>query len=123
MIGLQNFHIHTGTIVVTIHKTFGDDLHQIRISDIIFRQQHQMIITVFSFDLLPVKTGARCHIHLTATDRIHPRFLRCTVKIDHTIHHTMIRDRPGCHPQFPDPVDILCNLIGTVQQTVLCMDM
>ena len=120
---LQYFHIHTGFIIIAFGKTAADDLHQVRIAGIVLRQQHQMMVTVLTAGQFLVKTGIGRHVHLTAQDRLDPRFSGCTVKIDHTIHNTMIGDRRAVHAQFLDSGYIFFNLIGSVQQRIFCMDM
>ena len=55
---LQYFHIHTGFIIVAFRESTADDLHQVRITGIVLRQQHQMVITVLSAGQFLVKPGA-----------------------------------------------------------------
>ena len=49
LILLQNFQIYPGLIIKAIHKSGRDNFHQIGIALIVFRQKHQMIISVLSF--------------------------------------------------------------------------
>ena len=71
---------------------------------------------------LPVKSGVRCHVDLASQNRIDPCLLRFLIKINHAEHDTMIRDGSRCHAKFLDSFYIFFDFIGTVQQTVLCMD-
>ena len=111
---LQHFHVHTGFIIISFRKATADDFHQIRIAGIVLRQQHQMMITFFSTGQFLVKTGIRCHIHLTAQDRLDPRFSGCPVKIDHAVHNAMVGDCRAVHTQLLDPGYVLLDLVGAV---------
>ena len=70
MVLFQNLHIHAWLIIKALRKSNGNNLHQIGIACIILCQKHQMIITVISPDIFPVKPGTRCHIDLAADHRI-----------------------------------------------------
>ena len=123
MVLAQKFFIHPGPVIISLDKAFRYDLHQIGIPFVILRQQHKMIIPVVTARHFPVKSGIRRHIDFTPQDRFDPLGARRSVEIDHTVHHTVICDRGAVHSQLFDPRDIFFNLIGSVQQTVLCMDM
>ena len=123
MIFFQNFQIHSRLIVIPFHKTCRNNLHQITVSLIILRQQHQMIIPVFSVLHLFIKTGTRRHVDLTSEDRVDSGFLCRPIKIHTAIHHTVICNRRTVHPQFFHPGYIFFDLIGTVQQAVFRMHM
>ena len=98
---LQNLIIHPRFIVVTLCKSAGHDLHQIMVSQIIFRQKHQMIITVIpASDSFFIESRSRCNIDFASEDWLNPCCSCRTVKIDHTIHDTMIRDRHAVHPEL-----------------------
>ena len=121
---LQNLIIHPRFIVVTLCKSAGHDLHQIGVSRIIFGKQHQMIVSVF----IPphrffIKAGTGSNIDLASQHRINPCSTRGTVEFNDAEHHAVICDRSGCHAKFFHSVHIFFDLIGTVQQTVFCMDM
>ena len=119
---LQNLHIDTRLVIVPLRKTAADDFAQIRVTSIIFRQKHQMVIPVIPAGNLPVKTGIGRNIDLTAQNRIDTLCPRRTVKIDHTVHCAMVGNRRSRHAQLLDPFYIFFDFIGTVQQAVLCMD-
>ena len=42
-------------VVEAVHKAFGDDLHQVLISGIVFREKDQMVIPVLTVNSLAVK--------------------------------------------------------------------
>ena len=50
-------------------------------------------------------------------------FHRCTVKVDHTKHGTMVCDRHAVHSKLFRTHCELFDLTGSVQKTILCMNM
>ena len=62
----QKLFVHSGLVIIAVHKSLGNNLHQVGISLIIFRQKHQMIIPVLSACHLTVKPGIGGHIDLAA---------------------------------------------------------
>ena len=123
MVGSQHLVIHTRFIIKSLDKTLGDDLHQILIAGIIFRQQNHMIIAILAASRLPVKTRSGRHIDLTADDRLDPIFSGCPVKIDHAVHDAVVGNRQTVHPQFLRPGGQFFYFTRCVKQTVLCMHM
>ena len=122
MVLLQQLHIHTGSVVIALRKAFANDLRKVGIAHIVFCQKHQMIIAVLTARQFSVKAGMGCHIDLTADDRIDPRLLRRLIKIDRAVHHAMIRDGGTVHSQLLHIFHIFFDLIGTVQETELRVD-
>ena len=102
MILFQRFSVYARPIIKALYKSNRDNFHQICIALIIFCKQHHVIIAVFIAPNLPVQSGIRCHIHLTAKNRIDACRLCFPVKINHTIHDSMIRDRSAIHTKFFD---------------------
>ena len=43
-------------IVEAVHKALGDDLHQVLVSCIVFREEDQMVVAVLAVDSLTVKS-------------------------------------------------------------------
>ena len=123
MIFFQKFQIHTWLVIKAFHKCLGYNLHQVAVSLIILGQQNQVVITVIATSHFTVKAGTRSHINLTSQDGIDPGFSGSPVKVDHTVHNTMIGDRRTVHTQFFYSGYILFDLIGAIQKTVFCMDM
>ena len=123
MICFQRLNIHARLIVKSIDKPDRYNLHQILVALVIFRQQHQMIITIFVISCLFVKPGTWCHIDLASQDRLDSLSFCFFIKINHTIHDTMVSDSCTVHAQFLDPCHIFLDLIGSIQQTVFCMHM
>ena len=115
----QQLQIHSGFIVKSLHKTPGDDLHEVGIALVVLRQKHQVIIAVVIPACLPVKPGAGGYIDLAAQNGIDPRLPGRFIKINAAIHHPVIRNGRTVHPQFLYPGDVFFYLIGAVQQTVL----
>ena len=102
----QKLLVHTGLIIISVHKPFGHDLHQIGIAGVILRQKDQMIITVVPARDLPVEPGTRRHIDLASKDGIDPCFFCFPVKVDHPVHDSVVRDRRAVHAQFLYPCHI-----------------
>ena len=123
MILAQKFLIHSRFIVITFHKSFRNNLRQIRISFLIFCQKHKMIISVISSCDLAIKTRIRSHIHFASKDWIDSLLLGFPIEIDHTIHNTVICNCRTVHPKFFDPGHVFFYLIRSIQQTKFCMDM
>ena len=114
MVSLKNFHIHPGLIVKAVHKPFGNDLHQIVVACVIFRQQDQVIVAVLAVYIFPVEPGAGGHVDLTADDGLDARLLRRAVKVDDAVHHPVIRDGQAVHIKLLRPVYQLLYLAGAV---------
>ncbi len=119
----QHFHIHPGPVIIALRKTTAYDFHQIGVSRIVFRQQHQMVITVFPAGQFLVKTGIGRNIYLTAHNRIDTCRFRFLIKINHAVHNAVVGDCGAVHPQFLNPLHIFLYLVGPVQQTVFRMHM
>ena len=66
VVGLQQFIVHPGFVVETVHKSLGHDLHQVLVALVVLGQQHQVVVAVLAVYILPVETGAGGHIHLAA---------------------------------------------------------
>ena len=122
MILIQDFHIHTGLVIIPLCKAFADNFHQILITDFIFRQQHKMIISVFTPGKLLVKPGIGRYINLTSQNGLDARFLGSTVEIYHTIHNTVICNGSAFHPQFFHPGNVFFDFIRTVQKGIFRVD-
>ncbi len=123
MICLQHLHIHPGLVIISLCKALADNLHQIGIAGVILRQQHQVVIAVLAAGEFLVKAGVRGHIHLAADDRINPRRLGLPVELQNPVHDSVVGDGGAVHAQFLHPPYILLDLVGTVQQGILRVDM
>ncbi len=123
MVLFQHLEINTGPVIIPFRESLADNLDQVGITGVVLRQKHQMIIAVLPARQFPVKPGVGRHIDLTANDRIDAFRLRRLIKVNDTIHHSVIRNGRAVHAKFFDPLHIFFNLIGTVQQTELRVDM
>ena len=74
-----------------------------------------MVISVLTTCQFFVKTGIWRHIDFTAKDGVDPLFLTGFVKINHAVHHAMIRDGSAVHAKLFDPFYIFFYFVGTVQ--------
>ena len=82
-----------------------------------------MIVPVLTAGQFFVKSGVRSHINFTAKDGANAFRLTGPVKVDDTVHNTVVRDGRAVHAQFFNTLYIFFYLVGTVQQTVFRMDM
>ena len=122
MILAQQFFIDTGLIIHPLNIGKRNQFDEIFIPRLIFRQKDQMII----FDpagLLPILTRSRRQIHLTADNRFNSLLLALFIKINHTIHGTMIGNGNGIHPPLFDRCNQIFNAACSVQKAVFRMHM
>ena len=119
----QNLHVDTRLIVKSIDKARRNNLHQIGIARIIFRQQNQMVVPVLSAAGFAVETGTRRHVNLTAEDRLDALRAGFFIKIDTAEHDAVIGDRGAVHAKFFDSGDVLFDLVRAVQKAVFGMYM
>ena len=68
---------------------------------------------------LVVHIGA--HVDLAADHRMNARRLRFAIKIDHSVHHTVIGNRARTRALLLQPLHQLLNPAGAVQQGILRM--
>ena len=94
-------HVHTRLIIISFCKSTGNDLHQIVISQIIFCEKNQMIIPVIpASDCFFIESGSRRHIDLTSKNRPDPCCFGSPVKINDSVHNSVIRNSHTVHSQF-----------------------
>ena len=118
----QKIKIHPGFIIKAFGEGAADNLHQVGIAGIVFRQQDQVIIAVLAVALLPVVTRPRRHIDLTPYDGIDTFFFCRLIKIDHAVHDAVIGNGRCRHAKRFHLAYVLGDLIGTVQKRVLGVD-
>ena len=123
MIFIQHLHVHPGPVIIPFRKAPADDFHQVGISGIILRQQHQMVISVLPSGGLLIKPGVGRHINLAADYGFDPLRLRSPIEINHTIHHAVIRNGGTVHAQFFHPGNIFFYFVGTIQKRIFRVDM
>ena len=109
----KNLLINAWLTVKTINKPQGNQLYQIVIAFLIFRQQNQMIAGLFVY---PFKTAPGRKITFAAEDDLDARFslflsffiqfLRCLIKVYCAVHIAVVSDGDAIHP----------HLHGTLQQ-------
>ena len=78
------------------------------------------VVTTSDF---PVKTGTRSNINLAAQNGIDSGSSCSTVKINDSVHNAMVCNGCTVHPQLLHTGHVLFYFVGTVQQTVFCVDM
>ena len=123
MVFFQGLIINTRFIIISLRKAGRYDFHQIMVTGIIFRQQNKMKIPEIIIAFLPVKPGTGAYIDFAADNRLNPRILTRSVKIDHTVHDTVISDCQTVKPQLFRLNRNFIDFGRTVQQTELRMHM
>ena len=119
---IKELHIHTRLIVIPFRKATTHDLGEIAIADVIFRKQNQVVISVITACQFFIKTGVWRHIDLASDDGSDALSLTCLIEINDAVHDAMVRDGSAVHAKLLDSLYIFFDFIGTVQQTVLCVD-
>ena len=118
----QQVQVHTGLVIEALCERPADDLHQVGVAGIVFRQQDQMIIPVVPMARLPVMARAGGDIDLASDDRIDALFFCRLIKIDHAVHDAVIGYCSRRHSELLHPSDVLRDFIGTVQKGILRVD-
>ena len=119
MVGSQHLVIHTRFIIKALDKALGDDLHQILIAGIIFRQQNHMIIAILAASRLPVKTRSGRHIDLPADDRLDAGVDRGAPHLIRAMHVAVVGDADGRHAQFLGALDQIRYFRCAVEQRIM----
>ena len=63
------------------------------------------------------------YVYLAAYHGMYAALLRLAVKVDHAVHHAVIRNGAAVHAQLLDPVEQARNARGSVEQAVFRMHM
>ena len=118
----QKVKIHSGLPVKTMNKALRNHEAEVFIACSVLAQKDKMVwIVVNSMDtILHFSPG---HINLTANNGLNPGGFGGLVKIDTAIHDTMVGDGNGLLPQLLHPLHHGVDPAGTVQKTVLGMNM
>ena len=114
MIPAQGLKVHTGSVIIPLRETNGNNFHQVLIAGIVLCQKNQMVIPVLSVTLFSVEPGIRCNIYLTANDRINLRLLTGLIKLYHTVHDTMVCDGSTVHTKLLHPGHVFTYFIGPI---------
>jgi hypothetical protein len=109
----QKIPINTRLIIKTFQIARRDQLHQVAIAFYIFRQKNQMVSGVIT-PLFFLQTAPGSHIHLTSQEGLYPLLLRLFVKIYHSVHVAVIRNRNSRHPQLTGFSDHILNTCRSV---------
>ena len=122
MILFEQIKVDPGPMIVvfTVHKSFGNDLHEIMIACRIFGQQNKMAET---FLCLLLETAAPCHVYFTAQNRLYSLLFCRLIQVYETVHIAMIRNSDGRHPFFFRLLHHLGNTRQAVEKAVLGMIM
>ena len=118
----QKVKIHSGLSVKAMNKGFRNHEAEVFIACSVLAQKHKMVWVVIDSvnTILHFSPG---HIDLTANNGLNPGGFGGLVKVDTAIHDTMVGNGYGLLPQFLHPIHDGIDSAGTVQKTILCMNM
>ena len=122
VVAVQDFHVHTGAVVVALGEAFADDLHQVGVAGVVLRQQDKVVVPVLAAGGLLVEAGVRGHIDLAADDGIDASLFGGPVEVDDTVHDAVVRDGGAVHAQLFYTGDVFFDFIGAVQEGVFRVD-
>ncbi len=104
MVFPKHLDIHTGLVVISFRKSLAHYFAQVLITLVVLRQKYQMVepLILFITSRFLVKAAVRGNIYLAAYDRLYARIFGCPVKIDRTVHISVIGYRGRVHAKFLD---------------------
>ena len=119
MLGEQ-FLVDAWLVVEALQVGRRDQLHEVVVTDLILRQQHEMVIKVpgASAGLL-VQPAARRHVNLTAQDGLHAGLLGGLPKLYRAEHHAVISHRHRGKLQCRGLGHQLVELTAGIEQRIL----
>ena len=120
--GAEQFQIHTRLIIEAVGKGFGHHINEISITDLVLAKQYQVSIEE-SGRLGTVNAAFGGKIDLTSNDGTHAFRLAGLVKCHRTIHYTVVSKGNRRLSQFFGTARDFLDAAGTVQQTILTMQM
>ena len=98
------------------------ELHQVAVAHRILGQHHQVVAALF-LRWIGVIKGAIDDIHLIADDRLHRGALAELEQLDGAVHHTVVGEREGRHPELFSPLHHRRQLTGSIQEAVVAVVM
>ena len=118
----QQLHIGTGLAVKTLCPRFRDNGDKVAVARFVFAQQHKM--PVFVIDAVNfIEPAALCNVDLAADDRLDAALFRCFIKVDHAVHHAVIRNGNAFLTHFLRLIEQLFNAASAVQKAVFGVHM
>ena len=112
---------HARLVVKAVQRRFGDNLDQVAIALVIFRQHHQMVVAI------ALGRGAMvfllADVKLAAQDRLHARFFGGIVECHRAEDVAVVGDGHGGHVEFLDAPDQALDFAGAVEQGVVGVKM
>ena len=118
---LQKLLIHAWLGIKALHKTGRDHFDQVLIAGLVFAQQDQMVVAVYSIYL--IKAGAGGNIDFAPDDGLDTRLFSGFIKLHTAVHHAVVGAGNGGLSALLHPLHQLVDTTGAVQQAVFRMDM
>ena len=116
VVPLKNLPVDARLVIEALRKARRDDLHEILIAEIVFREENQMEIAVVGDISAFLKAAARRNIDLAAEDRFDPLREGLFIEIDASEHHAVIGNRRSGLPELTDAGHILFYFVGAVEE-------
>ncbi|KAF5032540.1 hypothetical protein DSECCO2_616180 [anaerobic digester metagenome] len=120
MVFPHQFSVDTGFIVHPFRGGERDQLAEVLVADIVFRQKNEMVALFIKGGVF-VRTAAGSHIGLAADDRLDPHFFTCFIEIHRTVHHAVVRNGAGVHAAFLGLRHHAGNPRETIQQAIFAV--
>lgn len=122
MVLLQQLMVRPGFEIIPLRPGFGADFDEVLIALIILCQKNQMSQLLLLSPCPLLKPASPGHIDLAANDGLDTRRLTGAVKVDHAVHHAVIRNGAGSLPHGLDDLRQLLDLAESIQQAELRMN-
>ncbi len=116
----QVLFVHAGLIIESFELRSSGYLEQVVITDVVFSQKGNVVRSPI---FLGVSLGhaAGGNVHLGTDDGLYPLFLSCLVKLNGSIHSSMVGDRQGWHAKLLGPVNQMSHPSQAIEQGVFAM--
>lgn len=95
----------------------GYKLDEVAISGVVLGKQRQVIRGAIGCGA--TRVTARGQVYFTAKDGVDSSLSACGIKIYDPVHHSMIRDAQGIHPELLTPLHHGSDTTQPVQEAVL----
>src|SRR5258705_1229470 len=103
--------------------SIGGELDQVLVADLVFREQHEMMINIPARTRFLFVAAAGRNVNFAAKDRFNPFVTNRLVEINSAIEDTVIRQRQRRELQFVRFFSELVQTACSIEQRILGMEM